>query len=107
MLYIGVPYLWGGNTPAGFDCSGFTKYVYAKHGVTLPRIAHDQYRHSRRVDRSDAREGDLVFMLGADGVAYHVGIYVGGGMMIDAPRRGLLVQKRKVWDSAARYGRVL
>jgi peptidoglycan DL-endopeptidase CwlO len=98
--YAGTPYLYGGTTPAGFDCSGFTQYVYAQVGIHLPRTSSAQRAATRRISRSEAVPGDLVFMPG------HVGIYAGGGMMWDSPRTGKTVSKRPVYSSSATYGRV-
>ncbi len=78
--YVGVPYVWGGSTPAeGFDCSGFVQYVYGRNGIQLPRVSRDQARAGQRVvpDLSTLRDGDLLFFAGADGVIDHVAIYVG------------------------------
>lgn len=83
--YIGVPYVFGGTTPSGFDCSGFTAYVYAKFGKSLPRTAAAQYSATSRVDKNDLQAGDLVFFSNTykSGVS-HVGIYIGDGKMVDA-----------------------
>jgi peptidoglycan DL-endopeptidase CwlO len=98
--YAGTPYVYGGTTPAGFDCSGYTSYVYAQVGIDLPRTSSEQRAATRRISRSEAKAGDLVFMPG------HVGIYAGGGMMWDAPSSGGYVSKRPVYSSSATYGRV-
>ncbi|HET8617215.1 MAG TPA: C40 family peptidase [Actinomycetales bacterium] len=98
--YAGTPYVYGGTTPSGFDCSGYTAYVFAQVGIDLPRTSSAQRAATRRISRSDAMPGDLVFLPG------HVGIYAGGGMMWDAPRTGKDVQKRPIYSSSATFGRV-
>lgn len=83
--YIGVRYSWGGTTPSGFDCSGFTSYVFAKNGITLPRISRDQYNVGTAVAFSNLKAGDLVFFsMDGDKVIDHVGIFMGGGQFIHA-----------------------
>src|SRR5665648_187894 len=85
LRYIGVPYVYGGTTPSGFDCSGFTQYVFAKHGKSLPRVARDQAKSGTSVSFSHLKAGDLVFFSFAkNGVADHVGISVGNGEFINA-----------------------
>jgi cell wall-associated NlpC family hydrolase len=103
--YIGTPYVYGGTTPRGFDCSGYTRYVYAQLGISLPRTANEQMNATRRVSRSEARPGDLVFFV-SGGRAYHNGIYAGNGMMYDSPRSGKTVSKREIWDATIVFGRV-
>lgn len=97
----GIPYVWGGTTTSGFDCSGFTRYVYRKAGVNLPRTAAAQQRAVRRV--TTPRPGDLVFF---GKPAHHVGIYAGNGKMYDAPRTGRTTGLHKIWSAKASYGRV-
>ncbi|GAA4988267.1 C40 family peptidase [Kineococcus glutinatus] len=104
--YVGVPYVYGGTTPAGFDCSGYTQYVFRQIGVQLPRTSGEQARASRPVSAGEAQPGDLVFF-SSGGRVYHVGIYAGGNEMYDAPRAGKPVSKRAIWSSAVSYGRVL
>ncbi|WHZ31052.1 NlpC/P60 family protein [Desemzia incerta] len=77
----GTPYLYGGNTTSGFDCSGFTTYVFKKAGITLPRTASGQYGASTKVSQSQAQPGDLVFFSQSGGID-HVGIYLGNNKFI-------------------------
>lgn len=87
--YLGVPYLWGGTTDAGFDCSGLAMAVYQLNGLRLPRTSRDQYGKGQPVALEDARRGDLLFFAtGRSGTVSHVGIYVGGDTFIHAPKRG-------------------
>ena len=97
----GISYVYGGTTPAGFDCSGFTQYVFGRLGISLPRTAEAQRQATTRV--SSPEVGDLVFF-GAP--AYHVGIYAGNGMMWDSPHTGQAVALRSIFSSSATYGRV-
>jgi peptidoglycan DL-endopeptidase CwlO len=88
MQYLGVPYVWGGASPGGFDCSGLVMYVYAQVGVSLPHSSYAQYGYGVPVSYSELQPGDLVFFYGLG----HVGIYVGGGNFIHAPHTGDVVK---------------
>jgi cell wall-associated NlpC family hydrolase len=91
--YVGVPYVHGGSSPDGFDCSGFTSYVYGQLGISLPRTTSGQRDSGTVISREDAQPGDLIWSPG------HVGIYAGDGMQIDAPRPGKTIQFRGIWQS--------
>ncbi|GAB2484845.1 hypothetical protein GCM10027063_28430 [Promicromonospora xylanilytica] len=93
MRYLGVPYLWGGETPAGMDCSGFTSYVFAQVGITLPRTSSEQRYAGTEVPWSQAQPGDLLWSPG------HIAIYAGDGMQIEAPVPGQTVRYSQVWQS--------
>lgn len=92
LQYVGVPYRYGGADPSGFDCSGFTQYVYAQFGVGLPHSAAAQGRMTAIAPEA-ALPGDLVVMDGGG----HIGIYLGGNMMIDAPYGGRTVEVRSIY----------
>jgi cell wall-associated NlpC family hydrolase len=88
MRYLGVPYVWGGASPRGFDCSGLVMYAFAQIGVSLPHSSYAQYGMGSPVSMSQLQPGDLVFFAGAS----HVGIYIGGGQFIHAPHTGDVVK---------------
>ena len=96
----GIYYRYGGTTTAGFDCSGFTSYVYRQVGKSIPRTAEAQRAASSKV--SNPVPGDLIFF---GYPAYHVGIYAGNGKMWDSPHSGEAVALRDIWTSAVTYGR--
>ena len=99
--FFGVPYVYGGTTPSGFDCSGFTSYVYRQAGISIPRTASAQAAASTPV--SNPRPGDLVFF---GSPIYHVGIYVSPGRMIDAQRPGTVIGNHSIWTTPSMYGRI-
>lgn len=101
LRYLGVPYRWGGTSPVtGFDCSGFVQHVFADLGVSLPRTSQQQAQVGTPVaSLAQAVPGDLLFFEPGPGGPGHVGIYVGNGMMIDAPHTGTTVQVQPVWTS--------
>jgi cell wall-associated NlpC family hydrolase len=88
--YLGVPYVWGGASPSGFDCSGLVMYCYAQIGIGLSHGATDQQRASTPVPLGDLRPGDLVFF-GGPSFSHHVAIFVGGTTIIEAPHTGAVV----------------
>lgn len=91
--FLGLPYVYGGSTPAGFDCSGFTSYVYKQMGYTLNRVSADQINNGVPVSKSELMPGDLLLFKkkGASRI-HHVGIYAGNGMMIHSPQTGDVVK---------------
>ena len=100
MRYIGIPYVWGGTTPAGFDCSGFTSYVYAQVGIDLPRTSSAQRYAGTPVSWADAQPGDMIWTPG------HIAIYAGDGMQIEAPVPGKSVRYTSIWQSNPTFIRV-
>ncbi len=85
---VGVPYRWGGASPAGFDCSGLVYWAYGRLGIELPHSSYALYDQGRRIARSRMKAGDLLFFSGRG----NVGIYIGRGRMVHAPHSGTRVQ---------------
>jgi cell wall-associated NlpC family hydrolase len=94
MQYLGVPYVWGGMSPSGFDCSGLTSYAYAQIGISLPHHAASQYNYGTPVSRDQLQPADLVFFNGLG----HMGMYIGGGQFIHAPHTGDVVKISSLYD---------
>jgi cell wall-associated NlpC family hydrolase len=101
---VGKPYVWGAAGPDTFDCSGLVLWAWAHAGVAVPRVAADQQAWATPVPISQLAPGDLVFF---GSPAHHVGIYVGAGLMVDAPHSGANVSVVPIWwDDLAGFGRV-
>ncbi|RYV49935.1 glycoside hydrolase [Pengzhenrongella frigida] len=98
--YVGVPYRSGGKTPEGFDCSGFTSYVYGQLGISMTSQSSAQRNVGTVVSRADALPGDLIWSPG------HVAIYAGGNTQIDSPKPGSTIQFRAIWQSNPVFIRV-
>lgn len=96
LQFLGTRYVWGGSSPSGFDCSGFTQYVYAHFGMFIPHSSALQYRYGVAVSRAALEPGDLVFFFSP---IHHVGIYIGGGKMVNAAGTGKGVRIDYLWNS--------
>ena len=90
--YIGCPYLWGGTSPSGFDCSGFVQYVFNANGIKIPRTSREQYNFGTKVSKSNLQPGDLVFFNTSGKGVSHVGIYIGDGKFIHSgTKNGVII----------------
>ena len=101
----GMPYAYGADGPTRFDCSGLTKWVFARLGHSLPHSSSRQYSAVKHIPRDYRRKGDLVFFHGSGGI-YHVGIYVGNGYIWHSPYSGARVRLERIWTTSVYYGRV-
>ena len=109
--YLGTPYVWGGTTPDGFDCSGLVQYVYKQNGINIPRTSQEQFKSGVSISRDELQAGDLVFFKGSDGTAEapgHVAMYIGDGQIIEAPSKGknvrtIALSEKSGYVGARRY----
>jgi cell wall-associated NlpC family hydrolase len=98
--FVGIPYRWGGeNVVDGMDCSGFVRAVYNLCGLSIPRTSRDQYKAGESVEKEELQDGDLVFFGSSEDTINHVGIYVGNGRFVHAPRRGEEIRVTSVDES--------
>lgn len=104
--YLGIPYVWGGTSPDGFDCSGLMQYVFNSQGIEIPRTSQEQQKFARTISMAEIKPGDLVFNKQSDST--HVGMYIGNDMYIQAPHTGDVVKISKLSASNMKYvGRIL
>jgi cell wall-associated NlpC family hydrolase len=102
--YIGAPYKWGGQSPAGFDCSGFSSFLFAQNGLTIPRVSTDQFNSGTPVNKAQLEAGDLVFFSTYKPGPSHLGIYLGNGQFIHASTsKGVIISSMSNSYWAERY----
>jgi len=105
--YKGIRYVAGGTSPrTGFDCSGYTRYVFSQLGIRIPRVSRDQYASMRHISLSQAVPGDLIFFHSSSGRVYHVAIYAGHGYVWHSPHTGTVVKLEKIWVKSFFVGRL-
>ena len=97
MQYLGVPYVWGGTSPSGFDCSGLVQYVCKQNEITISRTTYTQVNEGSYVSRENLQSGDIVFF-GSSTAPHHVGIYIGDNKFIHAPQSGDVVKISNMSD---------
>ncbi|CAH2031732.1 NlpC/P60 family protein [Trichlorobacter ammonificans] len=98
--FVGIPYQWGGDTVVdGMDCSGFTRAVYNLCGINIPRTSREQFKAGNAIPKEELRDGDLVFFGTSESSINHVGIYVGNGKFVHAPRRGEEIRTASIGES--------
>ena len=105
--YRGIRYVAGGTSPStGFDCSGYTRYVFSRLGISIPRVSRAQYASMTHISRSQAVPGDLVFFHSSSGRVYHAAIYAGGNTVWHSPFPGKRVMRERIWTSMVYFARV-
>lgn len=105
--YVGIAYRAGGTSPrTGFDCSGYTRYVFSRLGISIPRVSRAQYASMIHISRAQAVPGDLVFFHDSNGRVYHAAIYAGNNTVWHSPHTGTRVQHAAIWTSAVYFARV-
>jgi cell wall-associated NlpC family hydrolase len=105
--FRGIPYRAGGTSPrTGFDCSGYTRYVFSRLGISIPRVSRQQYASMIHISRAQALPGDLVFFHSRSGRVYHAAIYAGANTVWHSPYPGRRVMRERIWTSAIYFARV-